>query len=122
MAKSLCLATYTREAWAAQVHNPQNRVGAIRPAGERAHFEMPDQVRMAALALPSDSRLPEQYDDYEWCVYTDRYSSGPSPAPAGSGHRNAAGDCLVLGRVSGMGRAYCGYHATIITAGRSSAH
>src|SRR5712692_1546551 len=35
MAKYLFQATYTSEAWAAQVRNPQNRVEAIRPVIER---------------------------------------------------------------------------------------
>ncbi len=34
MAKYLFQATYTSEAWAAQLQNPQNRVEAIRPVIE----------------------------------------------------------------------------------------
>src|SRR5712691_10584320 len=69
MAKYLFQATYTSEAWAAQVQNPQNRIEVVRPALERlggrfecvyyafgeydlvAIIEMPDNVSMAAIAL-----------------------------------------------------------------------
>jgi len=69
MAKYLFQATYTSEAWAAQVRNPQNRVEAIRPVIERfggrlesAYYafgeydvvviaELPDNVSAAALAI-----------------------------------------------------------------------
>jgi uncharacterized protein with GYD domain len=69
MAKYLFQATYTSEAWAAQVHNPQNRVEALRPVieglGGRIEsayfafgeydavviFDMPDNVSMAAFSL-----------------------------------------------------------------------
>jgi uncharacterized protein with GYD domain len=66
MAKYLFQATYTSDAWAAQVKNPQNRVEAVRPVieGLGGHIEsvyfafgeydvvgiveMPDNVSMAA--------------------------------------------------------------------------
>lgn len=69
MAKYLFQATYTSDAWAAQVHNPQNRVEALRPVIEGlggriesayfafgeydavVSFEMPDNVSMAAFSL-----------------------------------------------------------------------
>ena len=69
MAKYLFQATYTSEAWAAQLQHPQNRVEILRPIIERlggriecAYFafgesdavaivEMPDNVSMAAFAL-----------------------------------------------------------------------
>ena len=69
MARYLFQATYTSEAWAAQVQNPQNRVEVVRPVVERlggrfecvyyafgeydlvAILEMPDNVSMAAIAL-----------------------------------------------------------------------
>ena len=69
MAKYLFQASYTSDAWAAQVHNPQNRVEILRPMIERLGgriegayfafgeydavviFEMPDNVSMAAFAL-----------------------------------------------------------------------
>jgi uncharacterized protein with GYD domain len=69
MAKYLFQASYTSEAWAAQLQNPQNRVEILRPIVERLGgriecayfafgesdavviFEMPDNVSMAAFAL-----------------------------------------------------------------------
>jgi len=69
MAPYLFQVTYTSDAWAAQVRNPQNRVEAIRPIIDRlggrivcvyyafgeydvvAIAEMPDNVSTAALAL-----------------------------------------------------------------------
>ncbi len=69
MAKYLFQASYTSEAWAAQVRNPQNRVEVIRPVieglGGRLECaylafgdydvvgiaEMPDNVTMAAFIL-----------------------------------------------------------------------
>jgi uncharacterized protein with GYD domain len=69
MARYLFQATYTSDAWAAQVHNPQNRVEVVRPVIERlggriesVYFafgeydvvgivEMPDNVSMAAFSL-----------------------------------------------------------------------
>ena len=70
MAKYLFQATYTSEAWAVQVQNPQNRTETVvRPALERlggriecvyyafgeydlvAIVEMPDNISMAAMAL-----------------------------------------------------------------------
>ena len=69
MARYLFQASYTPEAWAAQVKNPQNRVEAVRPVVESlgGKFEsvyyafgeydvvvildMPDNVSAAALSL-----------------------------------------------------------------------
>src|SRR5262245_40738028 len=69
MAKYLFQASYTSDAWAAQLQNPQNRVEILRPIVERLGgriecayfafgesdtvviFEMPDNVSMAAFAL-----------------------------------------------------------------------
>lgn len=69
MAKYLFQATYTSEAWAAQVSNPHNRMEAVRPVIERlggrmecayyafgeydvvAIVEMPNNVSMAAFSL-----------------------------------------------------------------------
>jgi uncharacterized protein with GYD domain len=69
MARYLFQASYTSEAWAAQVNNPQNRIEVIRPVIERlgGHFEcaylafgeydvigimeMPDLVSAAAFSL-----------------------------------------------------------------------
>jgi len=69
MAKYLFQATYTSDAWAAQVQNPQNRAEILRPMIERlggrmecayfafgeydvvAIFEMPDNVSMATFSL-----------------------------------------------------------------------
>ena len=69
MAPYLFQVTYTSDAWAAQVRNPQNRVEAIRPIIDRlgGHIvcvyyafgeydivgivETPDNVSMAAMAL-----------------------------------------------------------------------
>jgi len=69
LAKYLFQATYTNEAWAAQLQNPQNRVEILRPIIERLGgriecayfafgesdavviFEMPDNVSMAAFSL-----------------------------------------------------------------------
>jgi uncharacterized protein with GYD domain len=69
MAKYLFQATYTSDAWAAQVKNPHNRVEALRPVIEGlggriesayfafgeydavAIFDMPDNVSMAAFSL-----------------------------------------------------------------------
>ncbi len=61
--------SYTNEAWATLVENPQNRIEAVRPAIEQlggalhdawisfgeydvvAIFEMPDNVRQAAISM-----------------------------------------------------------------------
>jgi uncharacterized protein with GYD domain len=69
MAKYLFQATYTSEAWAAQVCNPQNRVEAVRPVIEGLSgrleavyyafgdydvvgiVDVPDNVSMAAFSL-----------------------------------------------------------------------
>lgn len=69
MAKYLLQVTYTSEAWATQIQNPQNRVEVIQAVLERlggrlecayyafgeydavAIIEMPDNVSMAASAL-----------------------------------------------------------------------
>jgi uncharacterized protein with GYD domain len=69
MAKYLFQATYTSDAWATQVKNPQNRVEAVRPVieGLGGHIEsvyfafgeydvvgiveMPNNVSMAAFSL-----------------------------------------------------------------------
>ena len=69
MAKYLFQVTYTSEAWAAQVQNPQNRIEVVRPAIEHlggriecAYYafgdydvvgiaEMPNNVSMAAIAI-----------------------------------------------------------------------
>ena len=69
MARYLFQASYTSEAWTAQVKNPQNRIDVIRPVIERlggriecAYFafgdydligimEMPDNVSAAAFSL-----------------------------------------------------------------------
>lgn len=69
MARYLFQASYTSEAWSAQVNNPQNRVDVIRPVIERlggrletAYLsfgdydivviaEMPDHVSAAAFSL-----------------------------------------------------------------------
>ena len=69
MAKYLFQGSYTSEAWAAQVQNPQNRLDVVRPVIERLGgriecaylafgeydvvliVEMPDNVSMAAFSL-----------------------------------------------------------------------
>jgi uncharacterized protein with GYD domain len=69
MATYLFQASYTSEAWAAQVQNPQNRLDVVRPVIERLGgriecaylvfgeydvvliVEMPDNVSMAAFSL-----------------------------------------------------------------------
>jgi uncharacterized protein with GYD domain len=73
MARYLFQASYTSEAWAAQVSNPQNRVDAIRPVIERlggrlecAYLsfgdydvvviaEMPDHISAAAFSLAASA-------------------------------------------------------------------
>lgn len=73
MAKYMFQATYTSEAWAAQVQNPQNRVEAVRPVieglGGRIECaylafgeydvvlicDMPDNVSMAAFSLAASA-------------------------------------------------------------------
>ena len=73
MARYLFQASYTSEAWAAQVGNPQNRVEAIRPVIERlggrlenAYLcfgdydvvviaEMPDHISAAAFSLAASA-------------------------------------------------------------------
>ena len=73
MARYLFQGTYTPEAWAAQINNPQNRVEVIRPVIENlggrfesAYYafgdydvvfigEVPDNVSAAALALAINS-------------------------------------------------------------------
>ena len=69
MAKYLLMASYTGEAWAAQVLNPQNRIELVRPVFERMGgsldlaygafgeadivliMDMPDNVTAAALSI-----------------------------------------------------------------------
>lgn len=69
MAYYLLQVTYTSEAWAALIQNPQNRLEAVRPAVERlgghidgawlafgeydvvALFQMPDHVSQAAISI-----------------------------------------------------------------------
>lgn len=73
MAKYLLQATYTGEAWATQIQNPQNREEALRPVVESlggrlentyfafgeydviAIVEMPDNVSMAAFSLAASA-------------------------------------------------------------------
>ena len=73
MARYLFQASYTNEAWAAQVSHPQNRMDVIRPVIERlggrlesAYLsfgdydvvviaEMPDQVSAAAFSLAASA-------------------------------------------------------------------
>jgi uncharacterized protein with GYD domain len=73
MARYLFQASYTSEAWAAQVSNPQNRIDAIRPVIERlggrlecAYLsfgdydvvviaEMPDHISAAAFSLAASA-------------------------------------------------------------------
>ena len=69
MAKYLLMASYTGEAWAAQVKNPQNRVELVRPVFERMGgsmelaygsfgesdiviiMDMPDNISAAAISI-----------------------------------------------------------------------
>jgi hypothetical protein len=51
MAKYLFQASYTSEAWAAQLQNPQNRVEILRPIVERLGG-------LSAPTLPLGSRTP----------------------------------------------------------------
>jgi uncharacterized protein with GYD domain len=73
MAKYLFQATYTSEAWAAQMRNPQSRVEAVRPVieglGGRIECaylafgdydavlicDMPDNISMAAFSLAASA-------------------------------------------------------------------
>jgi uncharacterized protein with GYD domain len=73
MARYLFQASYTNEAWAAQVSNPQNRIEVIRPVIERlggrlesAYLsfgdydvvvvaEMPDSISAAAFSLATSA-------------------------------------------------------------------
>ena len=73
MARYLFEASYTSEAWAAQVRNPQNRIEVIRPVIERLGgrlecaylafgeydvvgiMEMPDNVSAAAFSLAASA-------------------------------------------------------------------
>ncbi len=73
MARYLFQASYTSEAWAAQVSNPQNRIEVIRPVIERLGgrlecaylafgeydvigiMEMPDNVSAAAFSLAASA-------------------------------------------------------------------